>query len=212
MQEIKIFQIAIFIVSIVIHEVSHGYMAYALGDPTAKEYGRLTLNPLKHLDIFGSLLLPFLLIISHSPVVLGWAKPVPYNPELLHKDYKYGPLKVALVGPGSNLIIAGFFGLILRFGYVFLSQPIIFILGYIVFINCLLAVFNLIPIPPLDGSKILFTFLPARYTMLLERIGFSGIIFILLLVFFFSSFIFNAAFLLFKLLAGEQAISLFIGL
>jgi len=211
MQEIKIFQIAIFIVSIVIHEISHGYMAYALGDPTAKEYGRLTLNPLKHLDIFGSLFLPFLLIISHSPVVLGWAKPVPYNPELLHKDYKYGPLKVALAGPGSNLIIAGFFGLILRFGYVFLSQPIISILGYIVFINCLLAVFNLIPIPPLDGSKLLTIFLPARYAITLERVGFSGIIFILLLVFLFSNFIFGMTFFLSKLLVGNQVIGLIIG-
>jgi len=202
MQEINIFQIAILIVSIVIHEVSHGYMAYALGDPTAKEYGRLTLNPLKHLDIFGSLFLPFLLIISHSPVVLGWAKPVPYNPNLLYKDYKYGPLKVALAGPGSNLVVAGFFGLILRFGADFLSQPISLIFGYIVLINCLLAVFNLIPIPPLDGSKILITFLPARYAAALERIEFGGILLVLLFIFFFSGFIYNAAIFVFRLLTG----------
>src|SRR3989344_7856754 len=107
--------------SVVIHEVSHGVAAYLQGDKTAKDAGRLTLNPISHLDPFGSVILPILLVLTHSPVVLGWAKPVPYNPNALHKDFRYGPLKVALAGPLSNLALAFVFGLIIRFGFNFLS-------------------------------------------------------------------------------------------
>ncbi|MEK7076964.1 MAG: site-2 protease family protein, partial [Patescibacteria group bacterium] len=101
--EIFIFQLLVLVFSVMIHEISHGYMAERLGDPTARLAGRLTLNPLKHLDPFGSVLLPFLLYYFGSPVLLGWAKPVPYNPYNLHKDYQHGPLKVALAGPLSNI-------------------------------------------------------------------------------------------------------------
>ena len=109
-----IIQIAILLMSVVIHEVSHGAMANYLGDPTAKYAGRLTLNPIKHLDPFGSILIPLFLLIVQSPFLFGWAKPVPYNPYNL-RNKKWGSAMVAAAGPGSNLIIALIFGLALRF-------------------------------------------------------------------------------------------------
>ncbi len=182
-------QIIILIMSVVIHEVSHGYMAYWLGDPTAKYANRLNLNPVNHLDIFGSFIIPFLLIISHSPFLFGWAKPVPYNPYNL-RNQKYGPALVGLAGPLSNLILAIIAGIILRalmvFGMVegFLLQ----ILVIIIFINILLMVFNLFPIPPLDGSKLLFALIPmSEHTkMMLEQYGF---VFLLIFIVLFGSII-----------------------
>jgi len=156
-----VFLIAILIFSIVIHEVDHGAMANYLGDPTAKYAGRLTLNPIKHLDLFGSVLVPLFLVLTGSGITIGWAKPVPINPYNF-RDQKYGEMKVALAGPAANFGVALVFGLALRFLPGLVSIPgLYFMLGYIIFINILLALFNLIPIPPLDGSHILFTFLPA---------------------------------------------------
>lgn len=163
-QEIDIFfHIAVLVFSVVAHEVSHGYAALALGDRTALHAGRLTMNPVKHIDPIGSVLLPLLMAIANSPFLLGWAKPVPYNPYNL-KDQRYGDLKVALAGPMTNFAIAFFFGAILRmFGDADFATPaMIALLDLIVVINIVLGVFNLIPIPPLDGSKVLFTFLPLR--------------------------------------------------
>src|SRR3989338_8315594 len=160
-----IFSIAVLIMSIVIHEVSHGLAANALGDPTAKYEGRLTLNPLKHLDPFGSVILPLLLLLAtggQGPI-FGWAKPVPINPYNF-KDQKWGELKVAISGPAVNFLIAIIFGLIIRFlsaqaGLNFPgTAPFLQLLSIVVFYNFLWALFNLVPIPPLDGSWILFNF------------------------------------------------------
>jgi Zn-dependent protease len=158
-----LFSIAILVVSVVVHEVSHGYMAYLLGDPTAKMAGRLTLNPIKHVDPVGSLLVPFVLSLLPGGIIFGWAKPVPYNPYNL-KVGRYGPAYVALAGPLSNLFLALIFGLIIRTGIAvsLLGPTVTPILSIIVFINIMLALFNLIPVPPLDGSTILFSLLPYR--------------------------------------------------
>ncbi len=155
-----IFLIVILIFSVIIHEIAHGGVAYYLGDPTAKYAGRLTLNPLKHLDPIGSILLPTLLVIFKSPILFGYAKPVPINPYNF-RDQKYGSLKVALAGPLSNLSVALIFGLALRFiSAIYLIPGLSMMFAGIVYINVLLAIFNLIPIPPLDGSHILIDLLP----------------------------------------------------
>ena len=158
-----VFQIMVLLYSVVIHEVSHGAMANSLGDPTAKNLGRLSLNPLKHLDMFGSVLLPLILFLARSPFIVGYAKPVPYDPSLL-RDRKYGAAKVAIAGPVSNILLALLFGLTLRFmPDVFTSPLIPELFSFIVFLNILLAVFNLFPVPPLDGHWLLMTFLPHKY-------------------------------------------------
>ncbi len=178
-----IFLAIILLFSIVIHEVSHGAMANFLGDPTAKLAGRLTLNPLKHLDPIGSVILPLFLIVIKSPLLIGFAKPVPINPYNF-RDQKYGSAKSALAGPAANIALALFFGLILRFlPHSLLGQGITLMFAYIVYINLLLAFFNLIPIPPLDGSHVLFTFLPPslqQYKAVLSQYGFFILIFLLL--------------------------------
>lgn len=185
-----LFSIIILIFSIVIHEVSHGAMAYHLGDPTAKYAGRLTLNPIKHLDPIGSVLLPLFLILSGSSFLVGWAKPVPINPYNF-KDQKYGSAKSAIAGPAANLAIALFFGLLLRFlpfSGNLNSQILFSFFAYIVQINLILAIFNLIPIPPLDGSHILFSFLP--YSMENTKIFLNkwGMFILMILIFFVPEF------------------------
>jgi Zn-dependent protease len=156
--------IVILIVSIILHEVAHGYMADWLGDPTARLAGRLSLNPIKHIDPVGSIIVP--LLTSFAGFTFGWAKPVPYNPYNIVGNRRRGELLIALAGPASNLLIALIFGMLIRFGLVYE------VFGYIVIINIVLAIFNLIPLPPLDGSKILYYFLPVqtgRIRMELER-------------------------------------------
>ncbi|KKU88328.1 MAG: Transmembrane protein, partial [Candidatus Wolfebacteria bacterium GW2011_GWA2_47_9b] len=165
--------------SVILHEVSHGLAALRLGDETAKHAGRLTLNPLKHLDAFGSFILPIsLYILSGGGFILGWAKPVPYNPFNL-KNPKLGAGIIAAIGPASNLLIAIVFGIILRLIFPFVEIPLIanlaILFSLIIFINILLAVFNLVPLPPLDGSNILFALLPERWRAVrdfLVRYGF----------------------------------------
>jgi Zn-dependent protease len=182
-----IFQIAILVMSVVVHEVAHGIAAYSMGDFTAKYAGRLTLNPVPHLDPFGSILLPLLLSFLGGPI-FGWAKPVPYNPYNL-KDQKWGPGLVAAAGPLSNIALASIFGAIIRFGEVVpqaVAGPLLEISVFIVLINIVLAVFNFVPIPPLDGSKVLFTFLPYRYSYVqefLERYGFMLLIAFIIFLF-----------------------------
>lgn len=164
---IVIFQFIVFIFSVMVHEVSHGLIAYRLGDDTAKQMNRLNLNPLNHIDPVGSIILPGLLFIMRSPILFGWAKPVPYNPDNL-KNPKSGAALIGLAGPASNLSLALIFGLIIR-SLNLISGPEVMLSTFtmffsmIVYVNVMLAVFNLIPLPPLDGSKILFAVLPAKY-------------------------------------------------
>jgi len=204
--------IIILLFSIVLHEVSHGEVANLLGDPTAKNAGRLTLNPLKHLDPIGSVLLPLFLILMArvigGGIIFGWAKPVPINP-LNFRDKKYGEAKVALAGPAANILIAVIFGLLIRFlplkNSVF-GANLGMIFGYICWINLLLAIFNLIPIPPLDGYHILFTFLSSSFDDLkifLMRYGFFILIFF---IFFCFQFLVPLINLIFTLIAGQPFI------
>ncbi len=146
--------------SIVIHEVAHGVMANYLGDPTAKRLGRLTLNPLPHIDPIGSIFLPGLLALTHSPFLFGWAKPVPYNPYNI--SHKHGEALVAVAGPLSNLALAVVFGIFVRVAAaVGAPELMTATLVQVVALNIMLALFNLLPLPPLDGSKILPTLLPS---------------------------------------------------
>lgn len=176
--EQRIFEIVVFIFSIVIHEVSHGFVAERLGDPTARVMGRLTLNPLKHLDPFGSVILPGLMILLNTGFVFGWAKPVPFDPRNL-RNPKTDAGKIALAGPISNLLIAFVFSIALRF----VSGPIFLLFQAVIIINILLAVFNLVPIPPLDGSKILYAILPDKEVVHKVMFGLEQYGFILLLLF-----------------------------
>jgi Zn-dependent protease len=196
-----IFSIAILIFSVVVHEVAHGYMAYMLGDNTAKYEGRLNLNPLNHLELFGSFLLP---VASYflGGFIIGWAKPVPFNPYNL-KDQKWGEAKVAMAGPLSNILIALFFGLLIRFGILTsLGESFLYIGTMIVFINLVLATFNLIPIPPLDGSKILFSFLPYSKNNIRDWMEQNGIFLMLFFVFFLWKFIVPIVYWEFILITG----------
>ena len=169
--------------SVVVHEVAHGYTAYLLGDNTARLSGRLTLNPIKHLDPFGSVILPLLLVFMNAGFVIGWAKPVPYNPNNL-RDVKKGTFLVAIAGILANLILVIIFGLFIRFMPMFISgvaaESLYRITSIIVILNLVLVVFNLIPIPPLDGSKILFSYLPVKYKYIenfLEKWGMMLLLF-----------------------------------
>ena len=173
--------IAVLFFSIILHEVSHGVVAYWNGDPTAKNAGRLTLNPLPHVDPLGTVVLPALLALTHAGVLLGWAKPVPFNP-INFRNRAVGTFTVGVAGPVTNLVLAAVFALALRaVGNVNLLSPLLY---YGVSINVFLAVFNMIPIPPLDGSRAVYVFLPRgarRVYASLERWGFAIIIVLLYL-------------------------------
>lgn len=182
----RIFLYAIIVVSAVVHEYAHGFIAYYLGDSTAKDAGRLTLNPLVHLDPFGTVILPLFLLLTGG-IFIGYAKPVPYNPNNL-RDKKYGSLKVAVAGPVSNLFIALVFGLFIRFFSGSLTSNIIFpnflpLIALIAVINIALALFNMLPFPPLDGSKVFIDLFP-RYQSVIMNLGFFGLAFALITAFF----------------------------
>lgn len=192
--------IAVVIFSIVLHEVAHGYAANALGDPTARLQGRLTLNPISHLDIFGSILVPAITWLSGG-FIFGWAKPVPYNPYNL-KAGKFSEAYVAAAGPATNILLALLFGLLIRFGQGALPEALLMVSIIVVVANLALAVFNLIPVPPLDGSKILASFLPLSLTqtyMALERYGFILVFLVILVAWRFISPVIAA---LFSLITG----------
>jgi Zn-dependent protease len=204
MQEINtIFYIVILIMSVIIHEVAHGYSAKLLGDDTADLAGRLTLNPLKHLDPIGSVLVPLVLIISKVGFVFGWAKPVPYN-ELNLRNQKWGTVIVAASGALCNLALALIFGLLMRLSVAigFNSPEFLSIMGLIVLVNIVLGVFNLIPIPPLDGSRILFSLLPTRFRSVQMFLEQYSMIVLLAFVFFLWQYLAPLVFGLFKLLTG----------
>ena len=191
----------ILIFSIVIHEVSHGYMAERLGDPTARLAGRLTLNPLVHIDPLGSVILPLLTFFT-TGTVFGWAKPVPYNPYNL-RNGKTGELMVALAGPLSNLSIAVIFSILIRIGtaYGTFGDSAIQIFAVVVIVNIALAIFNLIPIPPLDGSKILFSLLPYHLRGIQTFLERYSLAFIVALLLFWSSISIIAVYI-FQFLTG----------
>lgn len=195
-----LFSIIILIFSVVIHEVSHGLMADRLGDPTARLSGRLTLNPISHLDWFGSFLLP-LLTYNLGGFILGWAKPVPYNPYNLKG--RFGEASVAVAGPLSNLILAVVFGLVVRFGAIAdLPTSLVQISSAITFINIILAIFNLIPIPPLDGSKILFALIPRHLGQVRVWLERYSLVLIVVFIFFIWQLIAPLATVIFKLITG----------
>lgn len=199
-----VFQLAILLMSVVIHEVSHGLAAKYYGDRTAEYQGRLTLNPLKHLDPIGSIVVPIILFLTQSGVIFGWAKPVPYNPYNL-KPGRWPEAAVAAAGPASNLALAIIFSLLLRFGVANeFSLAFIHITALIVSVNLLLMIFNLVPVPPLDGSRLLFALFPEnvyRLRNFFERYGFLLVIFF---IFFVWQFVEPAVYTLFTILTGVR--------
>ncbi|MDE2213058.1 MAG: site-2 protease family protein [Patescibacteria group bacterium] len=191
-----IFYFLVLIFSVILHEIAHGYVAKALGDPTAKLAGRLTLNPLPHIDPVGSVMLPFLMWMaqgfSPTPILIGYAKPVPIN--LYNLQGKYAEALTAFAGPGANILIALIFGLAVRAlipaGAVQIP-PLAGAFATIALLNMLLALFNLIPIPPMDGSRVLAGILPGalgrgyeRFRHAFERLGVLTCTLIILLVFY----------------------------
>lgn len=169
MEPIQIALIIALITSIIIHEMAHAYAANALGDPTARLQGRLSPNPLVHIDPMMSVIIPGILILSGSPFLFGAAKPVPYNPYNF-SNQKWGEAIVAVAGPISNIVLAIIFAGLVHFSEVLnLSETFSYLAFQIVTLNLFLAFFNLVPIPPLDGSKILPRFLPFSLRMSYER-------------------------------------------
>ncbi|MCX5681227.1 MAG: site-2 protease family protein [Candidatus Omnitrophica bacterium] len=170
----------IFFFSVILHEIAHGWVADRLGDPTAKLKGRLTLNPLVHIDLIGTILLPAVLMLTKSPIIFGWAKPVPVNFSFL-RNPKRDMIWVGLAGPIVNIFLVVFLSAFLHLNFLPIIAPFLKI-G--IMVNLVLAIFNLIPIPPLDGSRFIMGILPhdlARVYAGLER---YGIIIVFLLLYF----------------------------
>ncbi len=180
--------------AIVFHEVAHGWVAYRLGDPTAKAAGRLTLNPISHIDLFGTIIMPVLLYLATSgQFVFGYAKPVPINPYYF-KNPKKGMAFTALAGPGVNLLLATIFAVLLRLALPAVEPlvpqnswhqtifPLALMFGYGVTINVALAVLNLIPVPPLDGSRIVYWLLPDKQAALYYRLEPYGMLLLMALL------------------------------
>jgi len=204
----SIFFFAILIFSVVIHEVSHGYAALMLGDRTAQYAGRLTLNPLPHIDLFGSVILPLLLVFLQSPLLVGWAKPVPYNPYAL-RNQKWGPAVVGAAGPLANILLAVIFGIMVRFVPALANGfSGLFIMNFmtiastIALLNLVLAFFNLVPIPPLDGSKVLFSILPYQWVGLQSFLEQYGFFLLLIFLFFFAQWLLPIVLFFFRLITG----------
>lgn len=172
----------VFVLSIVVHECAHGWMALWCGDTTARDRGRLTLNPLPHVDPIGSLLLPLILMLTHSPFLFGWAKPVPIDWANLRHP-RNDQLKVALAGPASNAVLALVCGAVARLAPAHgFFAPLAAAGIYGVIINCALGLFNLLPIPPLDGSWVLMRFLRLRDIIVLQRFRMVGMLLLIVML------------------------------
>jgi len=189
MSELLLFTVILLIFSIILHEIAHGYAAFALGDPTAKNAGRLTLNPLPHIDLVGSVLIPAFLVLTSAGFLFGWAKPVPYNPLNL-RNQRFGEGLVAIAGPAMNIAIAIIFSLVIRFGSA-LPDTFIALAALVVLINLFLGLFNLIPIPPLDGYTVLRSVLPYKFALMFRnferKVQSFGILSLFLFIFLFIS-------------------------
>lgn len=207
--EFQIFTIIVLIISVIIHEVAHGYAAQALGDPTAKLAGRLTLNPLPHIDLLGSIIVPGLLVLSQAGFLFGWAKPVPYNPFNL-KNQRWGEAIVGAAGVATNLLIAVLFAVIARMSYASGMSDFAELAIVIVFVNLFLGLFNLIPFPPLDGFTVLRGILPIRWSIPFrafeDRLQRGGIFTLLIFLFLFTQVLagpfYAFVFSVFRLLVG----------
>lgn len=194
--ETTIFTVIVLIISVVIHEVAHGWAANALGDPTAKLQGRLTLNPVKHVDPIGSILIPAVLVLTNSSFLFGWAKPVPYNPYNL-KNQRWGEAIVGIAGVAVNLFLAVVFAFIARAAFSAGMQDFGVLASLVTLVNLSLGLFNLIPIPPLDGFTVLRGILPYRASAKLREFEYriqSGGIFSLVLFLLIFSYFFAAPF------------------
>jgi Zn-dependent protease len=178
-----VFQIIVFLFAISVHESAHAWMAWRLGDPTARMLGRVSLNPIRHIDPIGTVLLPALAFISHFPMI-GWAKPTPVDPRNF-KNYMRDDILTSVAGPISNFLMAiiSIVGLrlLLTYGlHTSFAEPVFHLLRWSMAINVLLGVFNLIPVPPLDGSHVLRHLLPAGARNVYDRIGVLGIVLLFL--------------------------------
>ncbi len=205
MSTIGIFSFLILVFSIVVHEVAHGVTALWQGDETAKRAGRLTLNPISHIDPIGSILVPLLCVIFPGSVILGWAKPVPFNPYNL-RNRRFGEALVAVAGPLSNIAIAVIAGLCLRFagdmGLMDISEGMKALLQITVVTNLALAVFNLVPLPPLDGSKILYSLFPQKMGQFIRMFEHYGLVATFLFIFLFIQVLDPIIVFLFRLIVG----------
>ena len=200
---LSVFYFIVLIFSIIVHEVAHGLAAEREGDPTARMLGRITLNPIKHIDWFGSVILPLILILSNAGIVVGWAKPVPYNPDNLKRGNKSVAL-VSIAGILVNLGIAVLFGIGLRVlvGTGVATTGLAEIISIIVLVNIVLALFNATPLAPLDGFRFLSAVLPARAQPVLEQVEHYSLPLLIAFIFFGWSVVAPFAFTLYSLLTG----------
>jgi Zn-dependent protease len=190
--ETTLFTIIVLVISVIIHEVAHGWAANALGDPTAKLQGRLSLNPVRHIDPVGSILIPAILVITNSSFLFGWAKPVPYNPYNL-KNQRWGEAIVGAAGVFTNLLLAVIFAGVVRVTASAGMFDFAMLAALVVSVNLSLGLFNLLPIPPLDGYTVLRGILPYSMSMKMrefeDRINQGGIFSLVLILFLFSYFL-----------------------
>ncbi|CAN5889104.1 site-2 protease family protein [soil metagenome] len=187
MIETIVYVLPVLLFSVIVHECAHGYVAEWWGDPTARMLGRLTLNPLPHIDVFGSILVPGMLLLSGSGILFGWAKPVPVTPENF-RDRRMGDITVSMAGPVSNILLAlGFAGVLavagLLAGGAGPSEAVWRLCTYGILLNFVLAVFNLLPIPPLDGSHVVANLLPRPAAYAYRSLGQYGLLIVFLLLF-----------------------------
>ena len=201
-----VYIIVVIIFSAIVHEVMHGVAADKLGDPTARYAGRLTLNPIPHIDLYGSIIVPVALTLVHSPIFFAWAKPVPYNPYNLRPG-RFSEAIVAGAGPLSNIVIALLSAALVRLHVFGASMDAV--LFIVVLVNVMLAIFNLIPIPPLDGSKVLESLIPraaqhgyAEWRRKLETNPMIGMVVILLFIYVFGGAFGNLIYSVANILTG----------